>query len=291
MVATGFCAWAGLPIWAYIVAISGVPAATAALQTIWAFTRVFPNLRPSRQDFYLRDALSNLRAGILFAIMSLSAVISYAIDSLVVSSNISAASAAVFISAARLFTLVGGTIGLAGQQLWSALSDAITRGDAAWARSRFFRTLLISSAITAVVSLVLVAFGRPIVHLLFGEKFVPPLSLLIVLAIYTIYSTTVTQASYLLAAVEKVGVIATCGVLSALVNLGVSIWLTRRYGLTGPILGSIVALALVMTLPVLIMLRSQLRDLDEIIAGRGLRRGAQHRYHPPSIWRRLLGSD
>jgi O-antigen/teichoic acid export membrane protein len=185
----------------------------------------------------------------------------------VVSSNLRAAEAAIFVLASRLFSLVGGTIGLAGQQLWSALSDAIHRGDAAWARSRFYSTLRISTAITTVACVFLVVAGRPIVHIWAGASRVPPLSLLIILAIYTVYSTTVNQASYLLAAVEKVSVIATCGVVMAIVNLAVSIWLTRVYGVTGPILGSVIALLLVMTVPLLWMLRGQVRDLDRLIAG------------------------
>ncbi|MCW2496702.1 lipopolysaccharide biosynthesis protein [Jatrophihabitans sp.] len=268
LVATGVCGAEKLSLPYYVLAISGVPAAAAALQTVWAFVRLFPELRPRPTTFSFREAFSYLKAGLLFAVMSLSAVISYSIDSLVVSSNLNAASAAVFVLASRLFTLVGGTIGLAGQQLWSALSDAIARGDAAWARSRFYKTLQLSVGITGVASVLLVVAGRPIVHLLGKASLMPPMSLLIVLAIYTVYSTTVTQAAYLLAAVEKVGVIASCGVVMAAVNLALSIYLTRRYGLTGPILGSIFALLIVLTAPVLWMLREQIRDLDALIAGR-----------------------
>jgi O-antigen/teichoic acid export membrane protein len=285
MVATGVCAAGHMPMWAYIIAISGVPAATSAVQTVWAFARTFPELRPSRSFFHFREALTYLRSGLLFAIMSLSSVISYSIDSLVVSANLTAAIAAVFVVASRLFTLVGGTIGLAGQQLWSALSDAIARGDAHWARSRFYRTLGISTAVTFGASLLLVFIGRPIVHLWAGEKYVPPLSLLIVMAIYTVYSTAMVQAGYLLAAVEKVGVLATCGVLMAVVNLATSIWLTRRYGLTGPILGSIIALALVLTVPVIYLLVGEVRSLDRQIAGLSPSERPKHRYRPPRPWR------
>jgi O-antigen/teichoic acid export membrane protein len=279
LIATGVCGHGHLALWWYVLAINGVPAMAAILQTIWAFAHLFPDLRPRPSAFSFREAVSSLKAGLLFAMMSLSAVISYSIDSLVVSSNLSAAEAGIFVLASRLFSLVGGTIGLAGQQLWSALSDAIGRGDAAWARSRFYKTLRISTAITTAACALLVVVGRPIVHLLYGESRIPPLSLLAVLAVYTVYSTTVTQASYLLAAVEKVGVIASCGVVMAIVNLVISIWLTRVYGVTGPILGSVIALFLVMTAPLLWMLREQVHDLDRLIAGTPRPGGSgRHRY-------------
>jgi O-antigen/teichoic acid export membrane protein len=211
-------------------------------------------------------AWSFLRASLLFAILSLSAVISYSIDSLVVSAVLGASAAAVYVLAARMFTLVGVTIGLAGQQMWSALTDAITRGDHAWARSRFRSTLLLSTGLNAGACALLVVFGRYLSRLWVGSGLVPPLSLLIVLAIYTVYSVTVLQASYLLAAVEKVRTIALVGVVAAGVNLAASIVLTKHYGLPGPALGSIVALVRVGTVPLVVLCRqvlSTLSDSDE----------------------------
>jgi O-antigen/teichoic acid export membrane protein len=260
------CSILNLPIWAYVFAIAGAPAVVATVQTAWVLIRSFPELRPNRLGVRPKVAWSFLRASLLFAILSLSAVISYSIDSLVVSAVLGASAAAVYVLAARMFTLVGVTIGLAGQQMWSALTDAITRGDHAWARSRFRSTLLLSTGLNAGACALLVVFGRYLSRLWVGSGLVPPLSLLIVLAIYTVYSVTVLQASYLLAAVEKVRTIALVGVVAAGVNLAASIVLTKHYGLPGPALGSIVALVLVGTVPLVVLCRqvlSTLSDSDE----------------------------
>jgi O-antigen/teichoic acid export membrane protein len=256
------CAELKLPIWAYVFAIAGGPTLVSIVQTIWVFTKVFPELRPSGFGVRPNVAWTFLRASSYFAIMSLSAVISYSIDSLVVSAVLGASVAAVFALAARMFTLVGVTIGLAGQQMWSALADAITRGDYAWARSRFWHTILISSGLTSFACALLVVFGRELSRLWVGSHLVPPLSLLVVLAIYTVYSTTALQASYLLAAVGRVKTFALIGVGAAVVNLVASIVLTHIYGLTGPILGSIVALVGVITIPMFVLLRRELKALD-----------------------------
>jgi O-antigen/teichoic acid export membrane protein len=256
------CAELHLPIWAYVFAISGGPTVVAVVQTVWVMEWAFPDLRPSRLTVRPDLAWSFLRASSFFAIMSLSAVVSYSIDSLVVSAVLGASTAAVFALAARTFTLVGVTVGVAGLQMWSALSDAITRGDHAWARSRFRHTLLISTGITTFACGLLVIFGRQLTRLWVGGHLVPPLSLLIVLAVYTVYSTTFLQASYLLAAVGRVRTFALFGIGGATTNLVASIWLTHVYGLTGPILGSLVAFVAVMTVPLTILLRRELRALD-----------------------------
>ncbi len=256
------CAELHLPIWAYVFAIAGGPTAVALVQTVWVLVWVFPDLRPHRLGVHPNVAWTFLRASSYFAIMSLSAVVSYSIDSLVVSAVLGASVAAVFALAARMFTLVGVTVGLAGQQMWSALSDAITRGDHAWARVRFWHTLFISTGITTFACGLLVVFGRQLSRVWVGSHLIPPLSLLIVLAVYTVYSTTILQASYLLAAVGRVKTFALIGVGGAIVNLVTSIWLTHVYGLTGPILGSIFAFFAIVTVPLTILLRRELRALD-----------------------------
>ena len=92
-----------------------------------------------------------------------------------------------------------------------------------------------------------------------GRGLEPSHRLLLVIAIYTVYSTATTQASYLLAAVEKVKAIAIIGVIMAAVNVAASIAFTHLYGITGPILGSIFPLVFIMTIPLIVLCRRQLR--------------------------------
>jgi O-antigen/teichoic acid export membrane protein len=259
---TVVCAELKLPIWTYVFAIAGAPIVLCVAQTFWVFVWVYPELRPRRLRVPPRLAMAFLKAASMFAIMSMAAVISYSIDSLVVSSVMGASSAAVFALAARMFTLVGVTIGMAGQQMWSALTDAITRGDHAWARRRFVHALCISVVVTSSACLILVLFGQDISRVWVGKGLVPPMSLLISLGIYTVYSTTTLQASYLLAAVERVRTLALIWILAAAVNLAASIWLTHVFGLPGPILGSIVALVFVFTVPLIVLLRRELNALE-----------------------------
>lgn len=277
LVTTIVCAALGSPAWAYVVALAGVPMLVGLVETCWALAVAFPELRPRTLLVRPSLAMAFLRSGALFAVLTISTVISYNIDSLVVSAVLGASSAAVFTVASRIFVLVGGTLTLAGQQMWSSLADAIGRGDIAWARSRFKRALFVSTGVNAVVCLILVVIGRWLSRFWVGNGLVPPLPLLIVLAAYTVYSTAVIQASYLLAAIEKVKALAIAGLIMAPVNLVLSIVLTKRYGLTGPILGSIVALVLVMTGPIVVLSWRQFQTLGEPGANPGKKPVGRHR--------------
>ncbi|MDX6278023.1 MAG: hypothetical protein QOJ72_2151 [Nocardioidaceae bacterium] len=250
------------PSWVYVLAIAGSPTVLAILQTSWVFLRRFPQLRPDSLSVSFSTALALVRSGGLFAIMSICTVISYNIDSIVVSSILGAADAAVFSLAARMFVLVGGTLSLASQQMWPALADAITRGHIDWALSRYRRTLAISTAINAFACLVLVVLGQQLSVIWVGESLKPPMSLLIALGVYTVVSTCVTQSVYLLAAVEKVKAIALLGVLMTLVNVVLSIVLTHLVGIAGPILGSLAALVFVLAVPVIVLTRREFSRLE-----------------------------
>jgi len=199
-----------------------------------------------------------LRSSSLYAVLSLGWLIAYGVDLLVVTSILDAEAAAVFAVAVRMFNVVGVTLNSGGQQMWPALADAVARGDLGWARSRFRRSVLIVAIVATTASAGLVVFGRALAELWVGASLVPPLSLLIVLAIWMAQFSTTNQATYLLTAVGNVRMLALTGLLMAPLNLALSIVFVRIWGLPGPILGSIVALLVVQTVPVIVYTRSQL---------------------------------
>jgi O-antigen/teichoic acid export membrane protein len=266
LVATAACAVTDAPLWAYLAAVVGAPAVFGVAQTLWVLEQ-HPELRPTSLRVEPAEAVRYLRAGSLFAALSLTVVINYYVDSLVVASVEGAAAGAVFAIAARMFALVGGTVTLAGQQLWSALAEAVARGDVAWVRSRYHRALVVSTALNAVGCFGLALVGRTVTRLWVGQEYVPPYSLLWVLAGWTVVSTAVVQASYLLAAVERLRVIALTSVLMVPLNLALSVALTHQVGLTGPLLGSLAALLLVQLVPLVVCTTRLLRELEAGGAG------------------------
>ena len=260
----GACAVVDTPTWTFVLVIAGTPVVIAVTQTAWVLGARFRQLRPHSLAVALPTALDLVRSGGWFAIMSVCTVISYNIDSLVVSSILGADDAAVFALAARMFILTGSTLSLAGQQMWPALADAIHRGHFSWARSRYRRTLVLSTSINAVGCLVLVLLGQQIAVIWVGEALKPPMSLLVVLGVYTVVSTWVAQSAYLLAAVEQVRTVAILGLVMTVLNVALSIAFTQQFGITGPILGSLTALLLVLFGPVVFLTRRELNRLDVV---------------------------
>lgn len=258
---TVVCAAVDAPLWAWVASLAGILGVSAALQTALVLGRQLPELRPSSLRMPVSVCLAFMRASAMYAVLGVSAGVMFAVDALVVSAVLGPEQAAVFALATRIFGLVGSTLSLAGMQMWAALSDAIARQDLIWIRSRYKRVLLLSAAVTASACAVLVAVGRELTRVWVGADLVPPWSLLLSLALATVCQTVTIQASYLLAAAERVNAMAVAGVIAAVVNLGASIALTHRYGVAGPALGSLVALVLVLAPAVVVLTVKLFRDL------------------------------
>lgn len=264
--AVGLCVAVGAPLWGYVLAFAGPPTLSGLVQLALAFVR-FPVLTGIHRALGLRSGMSVLRSGLEYGILSAGWVVAYTLDAIVISSLLGAAAAAVFGIATRLFSLVAGTLTVAGQQMWPAMADALARGEVDWVRARFRRSLQIAGGTAALSCAGLLVAGPTIARIWVGDKLVPPYALFVVLAVWTVYMTVITQYSYMLMAADRIRLLAGIGVIIAVVNIGVSIAFTRWFGMTGPIVGNLVAAVLIQWGPMVLLTRRLMRDFGSAKQG------------------------
>ena len=137
LVATAVVAWAGGPPEAFIAAILGSPLLIASGFTVWVVVGVLRGFRSS--DFAIGDFLSMVRASTYYAVFNAGNTVIIGTSTLIVGSVLGLAEAAVFSVALRLFTPIITIIVGSGALLWPSMTEAISRGDVAWARSRYWR--------------------------------------------------------------------------------------------------------------------------------------------------------
>jgi O-antigen/teichoic acid export membrane protein len=207
---------------------------------VWVFNRA-SHLRPESGHVSREVVNSLLRLGGLFFGLNLAVAAAYQSDTLITSAVLGASSAAVFAIALRMFGAASGLFAASLQQFWPALAEALARGDLEWTRRRFKQVLALSTALLAAASVLLVAFGQPVARIWVGESLVPPLGLLVAFAVWTVYAHVMSQCSILLNAGGVVGPQVAMAVAMVCVNVPLSIVLTRRIGLAGPLVGSLVA--------------------------------------------------
>jgi len=167
-------------------------------------------------------------------------------------------SVTVFKVSLTMFTLITGLFSGASQQMWPAMAESMSRGDIAWARSRFVRVAGGAVAASAIVCGVLVVIGPWVVRIWIGSSVVPSRSLLLAFAVWTVYSLGMGQASLVLNAARVVRPQLWMALLMAVVNLPLSIYLTHRVGITGPLIGSLIAHLVFAGVPTVVLVRRTL---------------------------------
>jgi len=258
-------AWSDAPVWVFVAATISIPVLVACLQSAWVFTRA-SHLRPARSQVSREVVRHLLRVGGLFFALNLAAAVAYQCDTLITSAVLGASSAAVFAIALRMFGAASGLFATSLQQLWPALAEALARGDLEWTRRRFKQVLTMSTALLSAAAGLLVVIGRPLARIWVGESLVPPLSLLLAFAAWTVYAHVMSQCGTLLNAAGVVGPQVAMGVVMAVVNVPLSIALTHQIGLAGPLVGSLVSHMLCVGVPVAFLVRRVLRHGSQVPA-------------------------
>ena len=251
---------AGLP-W-LVLAAAGGPVISSFLNSVVLFGIRRPWLRPSFAFVSSRATKALLRTGMLFMVLQAAMVVGYQSDSLVIAQVLGPAEVTQYAVPLKLFLPVSLLSGFAVAPLWPAYSEAIAHGDIAWARKALLRSTAVSAAVALPATVLLVAFGRSLVHLWVGGRVTPSLGLLIGLGLWTVLSTVGGPAAIFLNAAGILRFQVVCALAMATVNLPLSIVLAHVMGVSGVVYATVIAVLGCEAVPFLIAVRRGLSALE-----------------------------
>ena len=229
----------------------------------WLLFRDHKWLIPQRRAFSRRSAVKILRLGSMFFILQCAVAIGFTSDNIVITQVLGASAVTSYAVPQKLFQVIAMMLGMTLVTLWPAYGEAIARGDVAWVRRVFYGSLRLTLATTISLSSMLVINGPWILRLIVGKNLHVPLSLLVVLAVWAVISGVSGAISMLLNGAGVLRVQSITAVFASTSNLALSIFLTRRLGVMGVCLGSIIT-QLLIAFPISIFLvRRLFRRLEE----------------------------
>lgn len=251
---------AGARPWAFILAMTGAPTLIGATLTFWIIRTEMPSVLKER-DPRLTRVVSMLRASGYFAVINIGSALSLGSGTVITASALGPVQAAEFSVSSRLFGLLTSVIAAAGAQMWPAMTDAIARGEHEWVRSRYRRGLLLVGLITTIGSLVLIACGPWIAEVWVGPELVPPRSLFVWTAGFTVTFAVAAQTGVILMAVERVRALAALTTVTAATSLAASVTFATWFGLEGAMIGAFGAFLFVLLPGSALMARRALGQL------------------------------
>ena len=213
----------------------------AALFNGWILFREHPWLLPSWHAWRRSSASMIFKLGMMFFVLQCMYAIAYTSDNIVITQILGAAAVAAYAVPQKLFGFVSTVVYMGIGPLWPAYGEAIARGDVTWVRRVFLGSLWLTLAITIPVCMLLALAGPWILRMAVGKSFPAPMALLIVLAVWCVVNSVSMVTSILLNGAGVLKPQTWLMVISSLSNLALSIFLTRRLGVIGVCLGSIIS--------------------------------------------------
>ena len=240
------------------------PLSAGLMSSLYIFSDV--RLRPSVRLVTVSESRRLFNRGKFFLLMSLSSAIAFGSDTLILSIVGNSAEVAEYSAVYRLFTFVPSLGFLALGGLWPAISSAIASNDPGWVTREFRRVLKVNVCVTFVASLVLVVFANWILAVWLGHGFRAQRLTLLSAFAYALVNAFNVPVAYLLNGIGAERFQGFVLLLMSIGNVMISSLLSVRFGASGPILGSALALAVASV----VLVRHANRHLVTLADRRGL---------------------
>jgi O-antigen/teichoic acid export membrane protein len=242
-----------------VIAVSGSVLFVSMVSAIWVFWKSKPWLVP-RITAITRHSISKLSGmGSMFFVIQMSALILFQTDNLIIAHFLGARAVTPYSVTWRLFGYTTIFQLLASPSFWPAYAEAFARGDKGWVSRSFRINFVLSVGTTLVLGVPLVLFGQWMIAKWAGGEAVPTVSLLFWMAVWSIISAAMNSQATVLASCGRLKGQMAYSVAAAIVNLAASIVLVQKIGVTGAILGTIVAFAFCVIVPQAIEVKRALR--------------------------------
>ncbi len=249
----------GLP--SLVLALSGVPLVVTVVNAAYLFARRHPWLRPSLGAFRMGLAKEQLRLGGSVVFIQLVALAMWQNDNIIVAQLFGAAEVAPYSLAFRLGGFYVGLLTLWLNPLWPAYADAVARGDHDWIRQKLRRTLTLGLAATLAAGVVVVIAGATVIRLWArSTTVVPTQGMLLGVAGYIMVMAWLLPHAMVLNGLGHLRSQVVYGGICAVVNIGLSIVLGRRFGPAGVCWGTNIS-ALIAVVGIPLDLHRRLRNL------------------------------
>lgn len=234
---------------------------------VWLFGFHKPWLRPKLaavDPAFVRILLSD---GWKFFIISVGWMINWQTDALVIAHFLGPSQVTPYAVTFGIFAIASGLPFLAYPSIWPAYTEAFAQGDYGWIRQTLRSNFKFNFLTSLAIGIILVIFAGSIIRLWAGAAAVPPFSVIVWMAIWRLMFSTLLVGNCLLNATGHLKGMTIYGTITAILNLILSIFLAKIYGIAGVAAGTTIAYAIASYIPTFVEVKSVLRKFPSDLPG------------------------
>ena len=200
------------------------------------FYKLYPYLAPSPKYFkkeYLKDLLS---LSISFFVLQVMGIVLFSLSNLIISNMFGPDQVTPYNIAYRYFILVPSLFGLMVGPMWSAATDAYAKGDLKWIESSMYKVQKFLLLIAGILTL-MVCFSKVAYHVWVGDEVSIPLTLSVLMAVYTminLYSLSFSSFLFGMGVLRLQMINIVC---VAILFYPVCYYFANKYGVNGIVIG------------------------------------------------------
>jgi O-antigen/teichoic acid export membrane protein len=247
-----------------VLALAGAPVLALILNGAVLFSIQRPWLVPSWSSVTTAASKDLWRLGALFFALQLAFAISFSADNLVLARILGPRAVAQYAVPCKLFSLINVVISFVVSPLWPAYGEALARQDHSWIRKTLFRSLTLVVGISLSLGTLLVIFGSHVVLVWVGPSIHTSPLLMAGLGIWSVVFSLSTVAAVFCNGLSIIRFQVVVVSLGSLANVVLSVYLTRRIGISGVVYGSVVSQMFVVLIPYAFYIRHYLRTVTRV---------------------------
>jgi len=247
-----------------VLAVAGGPVIAWLVNSLILFNYRYSFLRPRLKYCSSAFVRKIFKIGVAFFALNLLVKLIYSSDNLIIAQLLGAEAVSQYAVPAQMFGICLIIMNMVIGPLWPAYTEAVARGEMAWAEKALRRTLKILLVAVGIPAVLLVILGPWLLNLWVGSKITASFPLLLGFGVWTITLAIGASMSMFLNAVNIFGFQIICNTLALIVSLLAKILLTRSFGLPGIVWGTIIAYLIFQIIPYFIYLSKYFarRQLD-----------------------------
>lgn len=222
-----------------VFVLGGIPLIVQFLASVWLYKHEYKHYKPSIKAIDLSYTKSLLSTGGIFFIIQIGSLLLYQTDNIIITQLFGPKEVTIFNISYKYFSIITMTYTILLTPIWSAFTDAYAKNDMVWIKS-ILNKMLGYWLVMVIGAIGLLTLSSYLISLWLHNSIVVPLTVSIMMCMYTIGYCWLLLHCSLLNGISKIRVQLCLYIFSTLLNIPLAIYLGKYIGLAGVTLSNVI---------------------------------------------------